>query len=180
MGNAAECVGTCEFRRHFVVDVALHADLLGFFLDQSNRNEALRQFANEVLAETETAEGFERAQARLRARAKSLVARPPIENAPQAAPPDERSEIWRCACCGQVEAPKDCLGVCIRRKADFVLAPTHDELAARIDGLEGESRALTALARLIAWSAPKAGQTEAARLAFRKEAMTRCGSPYGR
>lgn len=107
MGNAAECAGTCDFKGHFIVEAGRHADLLDYCFNLADRNEALRQFSSEITAETDDSRRFAHALIRLRSRAKVLLAPAPIEAPPQAAPDDERAEIWLCACCGQVEALRD-------------------------------------------------------------------------
>ena len=172
MGNAKECVGRCDFKRASVVDAASHADLLEYFLNLSETNEALREFAREVAVKAATPEGFARALEGLRQRAKDLLARAPREQAPQAVPDDERAEIWLCAVCGMVEAPRDCLGICVRRTGDFVRADDHDSLGARITGARAENRPLAALARQIGWSVPRPGQLERMREAAQSAAMT--------
>lgn len=174
MGNAEECVATCDFKRVFVVDAASHADLLEYFLSLSEYNERLREFAREIVAETETAERFERALTDLRVRGKALLAQAPREKAPQAVPEDERAEIWLCAACGMVEAPRDCLGICVRRTGDFVRADDHDALSARIEKARLEARSLLTLARQIGWTIPRPGQSERMRDALRSMATKPC------
>ena len=169
MGNAAECAGSCDFKRRFVVGVAPYADLLEHGLDLDARNEALRALARDLHAETGEDEQFARALASLRQRAKALLALGTVAVAPPTAWEDEADEIWRCATCGQVEAFRDCLGVCIRRAGEFVLSSECEAVAARVARLDAERRELTALARQLAWSSPKPGQTGAARLAFRRQ-----------
>ena len=174
MGNAEECVATCDFKRAFVVDAASHADLLEYWLNLSEHIEALREFAREIVAETETPERFERALTDLRVRGKDLLALAPREKTPQAVPPDERAEIWLCAACGMVEAPRDCLGICVRRTGDFVRAEDHDALSARIERARLEARILAALARQIGWTVPRPGQSERMRAALRSMATKAC------
>jgi len=171
MGNARECLGTCHFKRYFVVDAASHADLLEFQLNLCERNEALRRFARDVATEAATPERFEQALAGLRARAKSLLAQAPSEEAPKAVSPDERAEIWLCASCGMVEAPRDCLGICIRRNGDFIRGEDHDALNARIESARIESRSLASLARQVGWTTPRPGLSERTRAAVRTAAL---------
>jgi hypothetical protein len=171
MGNAKDCVAACDFKRAFVVDAASHADLLEYFFNLSEYNEALRGFAGDLVAETATPEGFERALETLRLRAKSLLAHAPREKAAPAVPDDERAEIWRCSACGMVEALRDCLGICVRRTGDFVRAEDHDALSARIESAQAENRPFAALARQIGWSVPRPGRLERMRQAARRAAM---------
>jgi hypothetical protein len=171
MGNARDCVAACAFKRAFVVDAASHADLLEYFLNLREYNEALRELARELAMETATPESFERALPDLRLRGKNLLARAPREKAPQAVPEDERAEIWLCGACGMVEAPRDCLGICVRRTGDFVRAEDHDALGARIERAGAQNRPLAALARQIGWSFPRPGQLERMREAARSAAL---------
>jgi hypothetical protein len=170
MGNAKECVAACDFRRYFVVNAASHADLLEYWLSLSEYIEALRGLAREIVAEAETPERFERALERLRLRARDLLAQAPPEQAPPAVPPDERAEIWLCAACGVVEAPRDCLGICVRRTGDFVGAADHDALSARIEMARLEARSLAALARQTGWTVARPGQAGRMRAALRNMA----------
>ncbi|MCW2285140.1 hypothetical protein M2323_002940 [Rhodoblastus acidophilus] len=163
MGNAAECAGSCAFAKSFVVEAARYADLLEHFDALRARVEALRSWALDLCA----TEGFS-ALAGLRSGAKTLLA--PVAAPPLFAGDEEGAEIWRCATCGQVEAFRDCLGVCIRRSGAFVETSDCALLADEIARLEAERRGLAALARQVAWSSPKPGQGEAMRLAFRREA----------
>lgn len=171
MGNAKDCIAACDFKRAFVVDAASHADLLDYFFNLRDYNQALRLFAGKIVAETATSERFERALTDLRLRAKSLLAQAPRGEAPQAVPQDERAEIWRCSACGVVEALRDCLGICVRRTGDFVRTEDHDALSARIESAQAENRPLAALARQIGWSVPRPGQLERMREAARRAAM---------
>jgi len=171
MGNASECVGSCDFKRLFVIAAARYADLLDYCLNLDERNEALRVLARDLHAETGEDERFARALASLRQRAKALLALGPVAAPPPAACEEEADEIWRCARCGQIEAFRDCLGVCIRRTAEFVLSSDYEAVAARVARFYAEQCALTALARQVAWSSPKPGQTSATRLAFRRHVM---------
>lgn len=176
MGNAEECIGTCDFKRDFVIDAQSHADLLEFHLNLTERNEALRRFAAELAASTEDLGHFLSASAALRGKARALAAEPPQQARPNPAPDDERMEIWLCRRCGQVEAFRDCLGVCIRRSGDFVQSSEHGKIAREIEVMEAQTRILAALARQFAWTSPKPGQENATRLALR-ENIARLNSP---
>jgi predicted RNA-binding Zn-ribbon protein involved in translation (DUF1610 family) len=159
MGNTVDCTGTCDFRRDYVVTAEMHADLMEAAMLAEERAADLRDFAGTVFAAPDGA-----ALEALKPRARALVAAAPAIAAP--AEDDGRAEIWRCASCGLVEAQHDCLGICIRRTGEFVSVVDHDRLAARLDALRRDDRALTTLARQIAWAAPKPGQAETMRQAL--------------
>lgn len=166
MGNTAECTGGCDFHRGFVVDAEVHAELLENVLLLRERTAALRQFIGDVIAATEI-DPFEPALADLRLRARQLLAETSNAVRPEAAPEDERAEVWLCATCGMAEAQRNCLGICIRRTGDFVLTTQHDQLAADALALDGTVAAMAVMLRQIAWSAPKPGQSETMRAALR-------------
>lgn len=166
MGNSAECTGGCDFRRNFVVDAEAHAELLENVLLLQEHAAALRQFVGDVIAATE-ADRFEPALADLRVRARQLLADTTNGVRPEAAPEDERAEIWLCATCGMAEAQRNCLGICIRRTGDFVLTTQHDQLAADALALNATVAAMAVMLRQIAWSTPKPGQSETMRAALR-------------
>lgn len=171
MGNSEPCLGTCDFKRLMVVGVEDHAELLDYFLTISERLDLLRALASNVAAASESAELFAGALEELRQSARNLLHEVPEElDPPPAVAPDERAEVWLCASCGQVEAPRDCLGICIRRNGEFVRASDHDSLSARIDSARNELRELASLARQVGWTRPRPGQVERARHAFQTKA----------
>ena len=167
MGNASECLGSCDFKRLFVIAAARYADLLDHCLTLDERNEALRALARDLHADTGEEQPFARALAGLRQRAKALLALGPARRR-------RRSHARRRPTRSGVgalwsgRAFRDCLGVCIRRTAEFVLSSDYEALAGKVARLDAEQCELKALARQIAWTSPKPGQTSATRLAFRR------------
>jgi hypothetical protein len=161
MGNSEPCTGTCDFQRLTVVAVEDHAELLDFCLTLSNQLAALRELARDVALASEGPESFSAALETLRFRArKTLRASSATQDPPAAAGPDNRLEVWQCATCGQAEAQHQCLGICIRRNAEFIRAEDHDALRARMEEARSEMQKLASLARQVGWSLPRPGQSE--------------------
>jgi hypothetical protein len=52
---------------------------------------------------------------------------------PRAAEEIDRFATWHCPNCGRVEAPQDCLGICVRRPVEMVPAADYDEARARYE-----------------------------------------------
>jgi len=77
--------------------------------------------------------------------------------------PVERLKVWECTGCGRIDHPQPCVGICQDRKAELVRAADYDDAAARIAALE-------ALLRRIAFTTPRAGETEGAWRAFQRDA----------
>jgi hypothetical protein len=45
----------------------------------------------------------------------------------------DRISAWRCATCGWIEAARDCLGICVRNRVDFVSADEYDDLSSQYE-----------------------------------------------
>jgi hypothetical protein len=43
----------------------------------------------------------------------------------------DRISAWRCATCGWIEAARECLGICVRNRVDFVFAEEYDDLSSQ-------------------------------------------------
>jgi len=77
----------------------------------------------------------------------------------------ERIKVWQCVGCGRIDHPQPCVGICQDRKAEFVSAADYDRASTRIALLE-------ALVRRIAFTTPRAGESESAWSAFQRDART--------
>jgi hypothetical protein len=72
----------------------------------------------------------------------------------------ERATIWWCADCGGVDAPQECLGICIWRRVEWVNAARHEQQLARARAERGSERDLRQLVRLVASVTPRGGHWE--------------------
>jgi hypothetical protein len=88
---------------------------------------------------------------------------------PAAEPPEDplRTDAWWCAHCDRVEAPRECLGICIRRPVDLVDAHQLDEALAAAAAV---APAAPALARTVAHVTPRDGHWQRTWTAFRDAA----------
>ena len=156
MGRLRDCTGQCAFREVSVVEGAAYADLY----EAGETAQALLEAAGPVvMALAEIGEDGAALEARygaLQAQARAVLR----ERGPAQAvePTDDRPPVWLCDTCGMVEAPQECLGVCVRPVRDFVPAQDYDALArataARIAQV-GRARALLAG---LAQTRPRDGQ----------------------
>jgi len=173
MGNAEDCIGTCEFRKVEIVTAQDYADLLERRLMVDEEAERLTEAARAVAALAAPRDNLDGDYRALQRRARDLLRTLPRaeeERPDAAAPDDERAFVWLCAACGQAEAPQNCLGVCIRRMGEYVHAGDYDELADQLQSRQGILRELTSLLRQFAWVAPRAGQEERTLAAFKQKA----------
>jgi hypothetical protein len=52
----------------------------------------------------------------------------------------DRITAWRCLTCGWTEAARECLGICVRNRVDFVEASEYDDVSSQYDqaGISGD------------------------------------------
>ncbi len=179
MGNAEPCSGSCNFRKIDIVSAAKYADLLETLEQLGDEVERSRVLVHEVASLTTDPRDWESACKSLGGRARAVLS---ASHAAAATPPDaadiaaERMTIWRCATCGQVEAPQECLGICIRRNGEFVGAEDHDHIVEKVAVAREKARGLGALLRQLAWVSPRDGQWERTCRAFQTQAAKLIGS----
>jgi hypothetical protein len=142
------CLGSCVDRRLDLVAASEHADAAAAVaaLEAAlvERRSLVGRLALAPLPEPEWKLLQERARAALRAPAK----------------PASALEVtaWACETCGRIEAPQECIGVCVRPEIAMVPAVEHRATIARAASL---ARALATLApplRQLAWATPRPGQ----------------------
>lgn len=162
MGAERDCVDRCDFRRLVVVEAPTYADLWAAREAAQERLDAWRAILTR-LAQIPDGAALRAAYPEMRSQA--LAALRAIQDAATAADAgedDERFTLWRCATCGQSEAPQECLGVCVRPVADYVELDDHLALAAAARRtLERVAIARAAL-RELALTRPREGRWEEA------------------
>ena len=72
----------------------------------------------------------------------------------------EPTVVWRCSECGGVDAPQECLGVCIWRPIDWVDARAFETERVRASGESAFERSLFGLVNRFAHVAPRDGEWE--------------------
>lgn len=156
MGRLRDCTGQCAFREVSVVEGAAYADLY----EASETAQALLEGAGPVIAAlAEIGEDGAALEARydaLQAQARTVLR----ERGPAHAvePTDDRPLVWLCDTCGMVEAPQECLGVCVRPVRDFVAAEDYDALARAATARVAQAGRARALLSGLARTRPREGQ----------------------
>jgi hypothetical protein len=84
----------------------------------------------------------------------------------------ETIKAWQCIGCGRVEASAPCVGICRDEPVELVNAAAYRAAMARIEALEE-------VARRIALTFPKAGESERAWLALQQAARRAMDLPPG-
>jgi len=75
-------------------------------------------------------------------------------------PDVEIIEAWGCPVCGRIDAPRQCLGICIRRPGMVADVSEYRQIAARCEQAATADRALSRLAHLAASITPRPGHVE--------------------
>jgi len=88
-----------------------------------------------------------------RARAAVLIA---VPEAPEA----DVIEGWGCPRCGRVDAPQQCLGICIRRPGLVADVAEYREYAAHAQRVAETDRALSRFAHIVAGVRPRPGREQ--------------------
>lgn len=168
MGRLADCTGQCAFRQIEVVEGQAYADLF----EAREEAEATLAAGGPLLARLAATgadgAGLEAAYGALREEARALLRAHGV--AASAEPTDDRPPVWLCETCGQVEAPQECLGVCVRPVRDFVVAGDYDALAQAAQAPVARARRLRALLAQLVQTRPRPGGWDRAAAHFAAEA----------
>ena len=78
--------------------------------------------------------------------------------------------VWRCQDCGGVDAPQECIDVCIWGPADWVDAARYESERSRAVVDREVEQSLAGLLRRFAFATPRAGQWERSWRAFKSQA----------
>jgi len=108
-----------------------------------------------------------RASARSALRAHAAAARAAADDLPAGA---QTVVVWRCPACGGLDAPHECIGVCIWRPAEWVNVTVYEAERSRAESDRGLERSLLGVVGRIAYSTPRDGEWERNWLALRSQA----------
>jgi hypothetical protein len=84
----------------------------------------------------------------------------------------DRITAWRCLTCGWTEAARECLGVCVRNRVDFIAATEYDDVSAQYDEANRQVSELAAVVRQVAWVTPRPDEEERTWQSLRSRAKT--------
>lgn len=152
------CESGCDERR---VELVAAGDLeeLGRAVEVTRGRIAVAATVlQDLLRRAPTPDGLRAAHpslARAARRALHDVDRSPWLSPPQPAVEPMRVELWRCVRCGGVDAPQECIGVCIWRRFEWVPADVFDRRRRRLTRLEELERSSFALLGRIAYATPR-------------------------
>jgi hypothetical protein len=173
MRQQESCEGACRERRLELVSGSDYDELTAAAAACRVRIEGFRAVVGE-LARAEPGPGELRvAYEALQQMARSVLRR----SGPAAGDRDDelpaRAEtviMWRCEDCGGVDAPQECIDVCIWGLADWVDAALYEPQRSRATVDREVEQSLAGLLRRVAFTTPRDGQWERSWRAFQSQA----------
>ena len=120
---------------------------------------AFGAIALRLAADDPTAAEVERAYRSLQAQARTAMRAHP-EGGDDWTRPAEPTTTWWCPECGGLDAPQPCIGVCIKRPAEWVNHDVYERERGQALRLLELERRLRPLVRRVAFVTPRAGQWE--------------------
>ena len=174
MRQYESCAGACRERRLELVSGGDYDELTAAAAARRVRLEGLWAVVGE-LARTEPGPGeWQAAYEAVRQSARSALRRlgPAAggRDDDELAPPAETVIIWRCQDCGGVDAPQECIDVCIWGPADWVDADSYESERSRAAVDREVEQSLAGLLRRFAFATPRDGQWERSWRAFQSQA----------
>ena len=162
-----DCTGDCSDHRIELVPAADHERLLEQLARTHARITALQAVARRLASPEPAREQAEPAFRAVQALARDALRGPRIADEA----PAERVAAWWCASCGRIEAPRDCIGVCVRHPEALVGAARYDEARSRASAALRAEQPLAELAFVVASVSPREGQWERNWQALRTRAL---------
>ena len=173
MRQYESCAGACRERRLELVSGGDYDELTTVAAACRVRVESLWAVVGE-LARTEPGPGEWRAAyeaVRLSARSALRGLRPAAGGGgDELLSPAETVIIWRCQDCGGVDAPRECIDVCIWDPADWVDAASYESERSRAVVDRAVEQSLAGLLRRFAFATPRDGQWERSWRALQSQA----------
>ena len=173
MRQYESCEGACRERRLELVSGADYDELTAVAAARRVRIEGFGAVVGE-LARTEPGPGEWRvAYEALQQSARSVLRRSGLaaggcdDELPSRA---ETVLVWRCQDCGGVDAPQECIDVCIWGPADWVDAASYESERSRAAADREVEQSLAGLLRRFAFATPRDGQWEQGWRAFQSQA----------
>jgi hypothetical protein len=84
----------------------------------------------------------------------------------------DRITAWRCVTCGWTEAPRECLGICVRDRVQFVSATDYDDVAGMFADAVQQVAQLSTVVRQFAWVTPRVGEWDRTWRALHSQAVS--------
>ena len=159
MSELGGCLSTCTEVRLDLVPAEGFDRLAEELSRTRGASQAFCAIARRLAADDPTAADVERAYRALQAQARTALRAHP-EGGDDWTRPAEPTTTWWCPECGGLDAPQPCIGVCIKRPAEWVNHDVYERERGQALRLLELERRLRPLVRRVAFVTPRAGQWE--------------------
>lgn len=179
MSELGQCPAGCAEARLDLVPADAFDRLAAGLARTREATDAFRAIAQPLATLRPAGEEIEAAYRAIQTQARTALRRHPddSDDEPDWIRPADPTTSWWCPKCGGLDAPQPCIGVCIKRPAEWVRYEHYDQARdVALDELECERR-LRRLARRVAFVTPRAGQWERGWEVAQAEAQGTIGSP---
>lgn len=169
MSVTGTCEAVCAEHKLELVRAAARDALVGVAAGATARADALEAVIAPLSARGRAPADLPAALAQLRERAAAALRRLPDDPAADAEweEPAEPHTTWWCDRCGGVDAPQECLGICIWRPIEYVDAASHAAAVTQAREARAREARARALVRRVANVRPRAGRERATWAALR-------------
>jgi Fe-S-cluster-containing hydrogenase component 2 len=163
------CIAECDERALDLVFASDHEQAVAAMAGARRLIPTLQESVRQILSTTPADGDFEENRRVLRVQARSVLH---DVNALEQTAEVERFPVSHCLACGLIEAPQECLGICVYHTVEMVAATTFDAVAAPLGQARQQVEQMGAVLRQLAWVTPRAGDWQRTWRALQDRART--------
>jgi hypothetical protein len=177
MAVPGSCETGCREHRLDLVRAAASGAMSTLRSDAHAAAESLRSVAARLASEAPAPGEWEASYRSVRDDARAALRRHPrvASDDLALAEPAATATTWWCPACGGVDAPQECLGICVWRPVEWVSQAVYDRERERALAEHEIEQRLRELLSRIAWVTPRPGQWERSWRALQEEARRELG-----
>lgn len=182
MRDYESCETTCSERKLEIVSAGEYDELTAAATARRVRIDAFVEVLGKLVGGDPEPQEWQIAYDALRESARSALRRFGAEARDAAAEvpaPAESSVVWRCPECGGLDAPQECIGVCIWRPSEWVNVSLYEAERLRAELDRELERSLLGLVSRLAFLRPRHGEWERNWRALQLEAQVTSASAAG-
>lgn len=160
MGEFGTCATGCSEQKLELVRAAAHDKVVAIGTGARVRAEAFRSIAEKLATVKPAPTEFEAAYRSIQREARNALRRhaDPGSAGIDLEQPSEAAITWWCPACGGLDAPQDCLGICVWRRVEWVRRSLYERERKRAALECADERGLRELLRRIAYVTPRPEQ----------------------
>ena len=162
MSQLGTCEQGCTEQKLELVPAGHYDRVTAVAANARVRADAFHPVAQQLATRQPGPEEWEDAYRSVQQAARIAIRRHPDDTGPDEDwdQPAESATTWWCAACGGIDAPQECLGICIWHRVEWVSAALYEQQWARLLAERDADESMRLLLRLIASITPRDSQWE--------------------